>query len=239
MQIAVCDDNPAIRKQITELLEAHAHSKGLDIKLEEYQDGSQIVKEISEGKRFHLIYMDIEMEQMDGLEAAAHIREYDTVVPLIFVTNYDTYAMRGYEVMSMAYLLKPIDREKFIRVFERAWRLIRKSEELFIYETMRSHIKVPMKEIMYFQSNNKKVDIKTNNGMISFSAKLDEVDKQLERDGYAFLRIHKSYLVNFSYIISFNGIKVTLTNGETLSISERYRRQAKEHYINLVKLAKG
>lgn len=238
MQIAVCDDNPAIRKQITELLEAHAHSKGLDIKLEEYQDGSQIVKEISEGKRFHLIYMDIEMEQMDGLEAAAHIREYDTVVPLIFVTNYDTYAMRGYEVMSMAYLLKPIDREKFIRVFERAWRLIRKSEELFIYETMRSHIKVPMKEIMYFQSNNKKVEIHLKDGSEEFTAKLDDIEYQLDRSGYEFLRIHKSYLVNFKHIMRINGDRVVLTDGKTLQISERYCARVKARYLHFVEMRK-
>lgn len=239
MQIAVCDDNPTIRTQIMELLKECAASKDLRIELKEYQDGSQIVEEIKMGTRFHLIYMDIEMEQMDGLEAAEHIREYDAVVPLIFVTNYDTYAVRGYDVMSMAYLLKPIDREKFIHVFERAWRLIGKNEELFVFETLRSHIKLPIKEILYFQSNNKKVDVKTINGVERFSAKLDAVEQQLERDGYAFLRIHKSYLINFSLITRFNGVRAVLTNGETLHISERYRRQAKEKYIRLVELAKG
>lgn len=238
MQIAVCDDNPTIRTQIVALLKECAASKDLDIELKEYQDGSQIVEEIKMGTRFHLIYMDIEMEQMDGLEAAEHIREYDAVVPLIFVTNYDTYAVRGYDVMSMAYLLKPIDREKFIHVFERAWRLIGKNEELFVFETLRSHIKLPIKEILYFQSNNKKVEIHFKNGREEFTAKLDDVEVQLEKSGFEFLRIHKSYLVNFKHIMRINGDRVILTDGKTLRISERYCTRVKARYLHFVEMRK-
>lgn len=239
IQIAVCDDNPTIRLKIIELLKEYALSQSLELELTEYSDGGEIVEAIRTGNRFHLIYMDIEMKRMDGLEAAAHIREEDAIVPLIFVTSYDTYALKGYEVMSMAYLLKPIDREMFIRVFEKALGIIRKNEKLFIFETLRCSIKLPVKDILYFQSNNKKVEAKMSNGVESFSAKLDIVEVQLERDGYAFLRIHKSYLVNFSHIIRFNSVKVTLTNGEVLQISEKYSRQAKEKYIFLVESAKG
>ncbi len=239
IQIAVCDDDALVRKQIAKLLEDYALLNDIDISIKEYGDGSENVRDIRNSMYFHLIYMDIEMKKMDGLKAAEQIREVDATVPLIFVTSYAAYAIEGYHVRALMYLLKPVEEEKFFKAFETALREMRKNEMYFVYETNRNIVKLPMKEILYFESNNKKVEAYMTTGVHSFTAKLDAVERSLERSETAFLCIHKSYLINFAHITRFNGDRVELSNGNILRISEKYCSQAKARYVRLVDMRKG
>lgn len=239
IRIAVCDDDAAVRGQIVTLLRNYGQEKDLDIFVSEYQDGNEITSDILAGKRFHLIYMDIEMKEMDGMKAAEQIREVDAVVPLVFVTSYATYAIKGYDVRALTYLLKPVDEERFEQAFDAALKEICRIERYFIYETNRNIIKLPMKEILYFESHNKKVEAHLTYEVQSFTAKLDEIERSLEKSEIAFLRIHKSYLINFAHITRFNGDLVVLSNGKSLHISEKYCSQAKARYVRLVEMRKG
>lgn len=238
IRIAVCDDEAAVREQIAVFLERYALEKDLDISVMQYQDGEKIVDDMRAGTSFHLIYMDIEMEKMDGLRAAEQIREMDATVPLIFVTSHETYAIRGYDVRALTYLLKPINEEKIIKSFEQARRELQKHEMYFVFEKQRSRVKLPVREILYFQSSNKKVEVYMTDRKEEFTAKLDDVEFELVKREFEFLRIHKSYLVNFKYITRINGDRIILTNGETLQISERYCTKVKAQYLRLVEMGR-
>lgn len=236
IRIAVCDDDAAVRGQIVTLLRNYGQEKDLDLSFEEYEDGAQLVNDVESGRRYHMIYLDVEMEQMDGFDAAECIRKIDATVPLIFVTSHENYAIRGYDVRALTYMLKPIDKEKFINAFVRALEEMHKNEMYFVFERQRSSVKLPEKEILYFQSCNKKVEVHMSGDKEEFTAKLDDVELELEKSGFMFLRIHKSYLVNFRHITRINGDRVVLTDGEILQISERYCTKVKARYLYLVEM---
>lgn len=239
LEIAVCEDDKYSRIQIVRLLEKCAEIQEIEISVREFENGEKLLREIRAGLGIHLIYMDIEMDGINGLNTAKMIRERDHTVQIIFVTNYETYALEGYKSRPFDYLVKPVDEREFRGTFQEVIEEIRRNEMYFVYESARIQIKLPMKEILYFQSSNKRIEVHMTGGSEQFTAKLDEIEKRLERSEAAFLRIHKSYLVDFLHIVKICGDQVRLTDGTVLRISDKYKSQAGCRYASLVERKKG
>ncbi len=180
-------------------------------------------------QHFDILLLDIQMEEMGGIEVARALRGRGERTVLIFVTALKEYAPEAFEVSAFHYLLKPVVPEKFCRVFESACLQVRKLEsqsagQLF-FQTKARSFTVPRDEVLYVESRRRKVEIHTRKENVTVYATMKHMEEQL---GEGFYRCHRGYLVNMAYVTGYGAGFVRLQNGEAVYLArEKYSEFAK------------
>ncbi|WP_069998701.1 LytR/AlgR family response regulator transcription factor [Cellulosilyticum sp. I15G10I2] len=224
LRIAICDDEKAICAQLEYILEEISSSCLEEVEIEVFFSGEELYSYLMKNTYFDMIFLDIELKFMNGIDVGKKIREemLNETTQIIYISAKDSYAMELFEVRPLNFLIKPLKAEKIKDVFTTALRLIKKNEQFFTYQVGQTSYKISIKDILYFESNDRKVNIITTRGVDTFYGSLVEIFKELEK--YKFLNIHKSYLVNYTHIIRFEYSQVTLSNNKVLPISQSRRK---------------
>ncbi len=218
MDIAVVDDEKVIREHICGLVEEQQPGS----RIEAYATGEEL---LASGKRFDIVFLDIQMEGMNGIEAARSLREKnanlgvgDTV--LVFITGIKDYVFDAFDLYAFQYLLKPIDEGKFAEVLERAVREATKKKERRVLFIKSRNLTLDQSEILYIESRAKKVEIHTKGAAqaIEIYAAMDELEGQL---GENFYRCHRAYIVNMDCITEYDSESITLTNGDRVYLTKK------------------
>ncbi|HOP74454.1 MAG TPA: LytTR family DNA-binding domain-containing protein [Bacillota bacterium] len=233
--IAICDDNEDDRQSLYHTLENFLNTKGIQARLFAY-DSPNKLNSVIENKsfRFDIIFLDIIMGDMNGMECARFIRQQDKLVKIIFLTNSTDYVFEGYDVKATGYLIKPIKTDQLNKVLNQAITEISDIEKNSIYITNRGITqRIPIDDILYLESENNKVNIflAKNNEKITVYNKLNDFEQQQIK---TFIRSHKSYLVNFLYIEKYANDKFILTDKTIIPISRKNREKAKETFYHLL-----
>ena len=222
LNIAICDDEKAIREQINELIKKEKAGIGIDL----YETGDAL---LAADKKFDIVFLDIQMEGTDGIETAKKLRERDEDTILIFITGIREYVFQAFDVAAFHYLLKPVEEDKFHEVFHRAERELEKRKskrrETVFIKTRNRSFSLEKDSILYIESRGKKVEIHTKGETIEAYASMNELEAQL---GEGLFRCHRGYLVNMAYVAEYDSESITLNNGE-------YVYLAKEKYGEFVK----
>ena len=222
LNIAICDDEKAIREQINELIEKEKPG----VCPEFYETGDSL---LAAGKQFDIVFLDIQMDGTDGIETAKLLRQRDEDAILIFITGIREYVFKAFDVAAFHYLLKPIEEAKFHEVFQRAKRELEKRKkqrrETIFIKTRNRSFTLEKDSILYIESRAKKVEIHTVGENIEVYASMNEMQAQL---GDGFYRCHRGYLVNMAFVAEYDSESITLNNGEYIYL-------AKEKYGEFVK----
>ncbi|MBR3767745.1 MAG: response regulator transcription factor [Clostridia bacterium] len=231
LNIAVCDDEKYIcdflKKSVMDCL-AKADLEG---NVTVFDDGQPLVDLYREKKaNFDIILLDITMKKCDGMTAAKMIRAIDSKVMIVFVTSSAEYVFSGYEVRAFRYILKPELLHGFTGVFKECLDELTKSNEVrFTFQKASETVSLPLRDIIYFESDKRIIIIKSQNEEYSFYGKLDEIEEQLKKQD--FVRCHQSFLVNAKKISSVKQSVLTLNNGETIPISKRRAKETNEAFL--------
>jgi DNA-binding LytR/AlgR family response regulator len=224
-------------------LRAEAEANGIEIEIDVFFDGVMLEKYIRQGNIFDLIYLDIEMSQQNGIEAARHIRETDKSVLLIYISGYEQYLKELFEVEPFRFLSKPLDHSKFSQYFHEAYQRISENNVYYQFNFNKEIKKVALKDVIYFESRNRIIHIYLNNGEEEFFyGKLNDVEKDLKEINQRYLRIHQSYLVNYDYVRKMNFSNLVIeNNGEqiTLQISEDRQKKIRMQLCDLASRKAG
>mgnify|MGYP002627306980 CR=1 FL=1 len=197
IKLAIVEDEDSYAAQLTEFVDQYQKESGNYFKITRFRDGD----EITNGYRgqFDIILMDIEMKLMDGMSAAEEIRKLDQDVVIMFITNMTNYAIRGYQVDALDYVLKPVSYFAFSQKLGRAITKIKKPGSKIISIEMSSGIKkLDIDNIFYIESEGHSLNFYTTGGDFSIRAKLGDFEEQLS--DYNFFRSNKGYLVNLKYV---------------------------------------
>lgn len=206
----LCNFLKEFQKDISEEISIVCFSNGLNF-IEEYKPV------------YDVIFMDIGMPLMNGMEAAKKLRERDEKVDLIFMTILSQYSLFGYDVNASAFIIKPFDenilREKLLKIYKRRKR---DKEEGWIFSTDGTHIRVLNSDITYIESQNHYCffHTKDNNSYKKLIA-IKEVEKKLE--GTTFLRTSGSFIINPSYIEKWQKDSIIISN-KVIPISRNKRK---------------
>lgn len=178
IKIAIVEDEAMYAKQLEEFLhqyEAENH-EAFDITI--YSDGDQIVNKYK--SQFDIILMDVEMKFMDGMSAAEEIRKMDSEVVIIFITNMAQYAIRGYAVDALDYVLKPVSYFAFSQRLNRAIERMKKREAKVIMVNIKGGmVRINIANIYYIESQGHTLILHTILGDYETTGKMKEMDEKL------------------------------------------------------------
>lgn len=228
IQIAICDDDMTTTSQIEEYIRQIEIEQHIQVQCRIFFDGKSFMQSVESGEVYDLIYLDVEMPLMKGLDAAKKLREMEISSLIIYISNYETYCESMIETEPFRFLRKPInDVDLFRKYFMSAYKKLENRNEYYTYSYKKIHHKININDIMYFESNNRKICIHTNGNQENntFYGQLDKVEKELESKSCTFIRIHQSYLVNSTYINTVQHDAVILENKDELPISEKRQKE--------------
>lgn len=221
IQIAICDDEENSREYLKVLIKQAEDVLGTSYQISEFSNGKDLLDAQTE---WDLLFLDIELnETLSGMDMAKLLRSRASKREqiLIFVTGFKEYVFDAFDVDAFHYLIKPVDKEKFLSVFQKAIQQINAKKEsqvktIHIQNGMRNKI-ISTDDVFYIESQNHKILLHTKNGIFDDYARIRDLEEQLQGQ---FFRIHKGYLVNFAYLAHYTKTEVVLTNGDILPLSK-------------------
>ena len=219
-KIAIVEDQEETRESLNRFVRQYAQEQGLQVEISLITDGAEIAEHYTPG--FDIIFMDVEMPRLDGFGAAEAIRAVDADVVLVFVTNMAQYAIRGYEVDALDYVLKPVNYYQFCTKLSRAiQRVQRRRGGQVVLQLAGGGIQLlDTADIYYLETRSRMLYYHTSKGEFAARASLQSAEKQLAE--YHFVRCNQCYLVNLAYV---KGIEndFALVKNDRLEISRRQR----------------
>lgn len=233
LSIAICDDDIHMTGNMERMVQRIAMRNFVKTDIEVFWDGKSLADAVAEGSSFDIIYLDIEMRREDGISSAKRIRQYDKNVLIIYVTSHENHMKESFEVRPFQFIVKPISEEQLEACFKTAYEDINSGDFYFRYSYQRMDHKVPVRDILYFESNKRKVFIITNNETFEMYSKLNEIEESLKTCKVSFLRVHQSFLVNYKHVKSLSYDFVVLDNGKRIPISEERRKLISEQYCSM------
>lgn len=235
LKVAICDDEYVIASQIENILCDICQRESIRIDIDVFYSGIALEKEVLRGEKYDLLYLDIQMENGDGITAASNIRKLDENAIIIFVSGHDKYVMELFRLDVFAFIKKPIDSIAFSKTFLEANQKICSKNFYFTFHYKNQEYKLPCKDIIYFESKGRQISIHTrNDGIYVFNGKLSDVEKRLQEGKNPFLRIHQSFLVNYHLIKAKSKTEVTLITDIKLPISEDRKKEFSRDYGRLL-----
>ena len=197
INIAIVEDEAMYAKQLQEFLLQYQKENGEVFNITVYSDGDQIVHKYK--SQFDIILMDVEMKFMDGMSAAEEIRKADTEVVIIFITNMAQYAIRGYAVDALDYVLKPVSYFAFSQRLNRAISRMKKREQKVITVNIKGGaVRINIANIYYIESQGHNLVLHTILGDYESAGTMKEVEEKLQ--GLNFCRGNKGYLINLQHV---------------------------------------
>lgn len=214
--VAIVEDEDVHAKTLEQFLSDFAAEEGIDLAFTRY--GSAIDAAEDYKGQFQVVFLDIMMPGMNGMELAREIRQSDPRVCLIFVTSLAQFALEGYEVEATDYLLKPLSYPEFKLKMHRAFSKVSSSDAPVLrFQSYGGFLIVPIEEIQYCETSGHSVIYHATSGDYRKHQPMKEAEKALQ--GMGFLRINSCYLVARKEIVGVENRFVVLRNGERLLIS--------------------
>ena len=227
MRIAICDDE----KNIRELIANKVAKQYPDAEIILFQSGEEL---LLSDEHINVLFLDIQMSGIDGMETARELRKKEKKVILIFVTAVEEYVFQAFDVGAFNYIVKPIDDGKFFDVLHRAideWSSQnineKESEERYVLiNNSGVHTKVILDEIVYAEVFNRKVVIHKLDGEIEYYGKMLDLESLA---GESFFRPHRAYLINFKYVEKYDATTIYLERGTVLMAKQNYPEFVKKY----------
>ena len=199
-----------------------------------WYQGESLCRFLRENKKIlDVLFLDIELLTTNGIEVGRFIREEqeNMETAIVYISANSSYAMDLFRVQPTDFLIKPLDKIKVGNVMNRIQKISEVRKGIFEYFGSGYYFKVLYKDILYFSSQNKKVHLVLKDGQKEFNGKLKEIAKKIPGN---FIQIHQSYLINFDYIEECSYESVKMKNGDTIPISQPYRKSVRKQLAERV-----
>lgn len=239
LRIAVCDDIPFHVERLAECIEDWSRERRVVTQIMKFLSGEEILFEIENSGDFTAVFLDIELNGINGIETAEKIREQNRFISVVFVSQYDTYFKEMFRGMYPVHFLeKPARRRRIFHIMDQI-----EEQQKYVYENFQfqynHHIySINLHEVMYFVSERRTVRILLETGReYRLYDKLDDVERMLKCYKNPFVRIHQSYLVNGFQIENYHRRRVMLRNKDILPISRSRKNEVVR--FQMARLAKG
>ncbi len=213
--VAVCDDEKCVSAKIEKLAKEFFRKKNIDISVVQYSSGEELLES---GREMDILFLDIGMQGIDGIETARRLREHGYKGFLVFITILKEMVFQSFEVQPFDYLVKPVEKENFDKTMERLFLSMqdKKKGHLLVQRGYESNI-ISFQDIVCCEIIDRKVYVYLTSGeVMDYYEKIENLEKKL--DG-RFFRCHRSYLINLNYLKSYRNNIAYMTDGKEIPVS--------------------
>lgn len=227
-RFAICDDEPADLIYVKSKILEWAKKRYLEVDIREFPTAESFLFTYDGEKDFDVLFLDIEMGEMSGVELAKRIRDQNKSIQIVFVTGYMEYISEGYDVEALHYLLKPVGKDKLEGVLDRALERIGMQEKALLIQSAGETVRIPLYEIRFMEVQKNYVTI---HGKEEYSMKrtLKEVHKEL--DG-RFFQTHRSYIVNLGFVKKITKSAVVLKDETNIPLARGLYDKINQAFIS-------
>ncbi|HKM04538.1 MAG TPA: LytTR family DNA-binding domain-containing protein [Lachnospiraceae bacterium] len=228
IKITILDDQISDRQLLRNHITKWAQENNCVIEIEEFETGEDYLNiGICNLSKTHLVFLDVQMKDVSGLEVAKIIREQKYQGEIIFLSAFREYVFNGYEVHALNYLLKPIDPASLCLCLDEISNNI--AAVNYIHQNGKEINNIPCSEIICFSSRLHSVEILTTSSLFVQNSSLNESINFLPRE---FIRVHRSFIVNLAHIRNISRNIITLTNHKTIPIGRTYLKTVFDQFIS-------
>lgn len=236
MRIAICDDDEHIVEELHERIERLTETWSVNANIFDFTDGEDLLYEIGITGIFDIIFLDIEIGTINGIDIASKLNEKQYVFTLIFISQYDVYYRAAFEVQPFWFLDKPFSDEKLKKALTAALDKIVCVYDTYDYKYNKQYYRIMLDKIMYFESQKRVILIhRIDNEISKCYNKLNDIEEEISREhNRKFIRIHRSFYVNQMYVKCWSYDNIVMINGEVLEISKKYRENVRSVYLKIM-----
>ena len=218
--IGICDDEEFFIKEIKECIISNLDDKKIGYEIHTYTNPKQLISDIKNGKvELNLLFLDILMEDENGVQIAEAIRNADYTFDIIFVTSSKDFLLEGYSVYPFHYLIKPINLQMISEVLNKYMKL-RAVKEPVILPTKAGEVILEDKDIYYIEMLNRIIYVHSNHQTYECSMSLKTIMEYLKGD--QFVRCHKSYIVNLQHVSTVRRSHTILRNNHQVPVGRAF-----------------
>jgi DNA-binding LytR/AlgR family response regulator len=235
LSIAIVEDEEMYSDQLGGMIESWSRNKDIKVKINVFSKASAFVQAFSQIGSIDAVFLDIYLEDGNGMDVAKQIRKYDPFIPIAFITRSNEYIGQGYDVWAMHYLIKPVSYPDVEQCMDRIVQLNRQNaEHTFSFKSDGIVRVLACKNILYFQSQQHYVDIHEINGEHRFRENINDLQNSLPEQ---FLRCSRSTIINLSHLYQYdaktNYKNIILSDGTLIPVSDTYAKNVKERCFQL------
>lgn len=230
LRIAICDDEEIYLREAKRMLESWSAVSSSQIKIDCFDNGDALIRE-SDNTRYDIIFLDIVMPLLNGMDTAKELRNRDKTVKIIFLTSSPDFALQSYSVKAADYCLKPITYQRLKEIMDDCTAFIHKEPESLTLKTIGGYQKIYLHDIEYIEAHNKRV---------FFFLRSDRVVEVVQplytfetgiSDSKGFFKCHRSYLVYLPNVDYFSSTEVKTKSGRSIPIARGYAKAFQDAYF--------
>ena len=230
MRIAICEDNEAMKNKLQEIVKDWATVRKLDADVMCFPSAESFLI-IWPEVAFDLAFLDIEMKNTTGVDLAKIIRKSDKNMQIVFVTSFTHYALKGYDVNALHYLIKPASPAKILPILDKACAIWKATQDSFILvPDDTGQRKLSLGDVLYITIQSHTAELHTRDNVYEMRKTLDEFMNILPDN---FIKIHRSYIVNLYKIDCIFKDSLVVSNEKKLPISRKNAKEVSDAFTRL------
>ena len=229
--IGICDDERDTCVQITNMIQEYSKKNKVEIEVSVWHTGEALYADLTKKIHIDLLFLDIELVSTNGIQIGKLIRNEleNPDISIAYISSKSSYALELFKIHPIDFLIKPVSAQDIEDTIEEAMRLHNRNNKLFEYKANGYNCRIPYKEIVYFYSDNKKVNMVTLDEKISFTGRIKDLMVQLPHN---FIQIHQSFIINMSHMNECSYENVKMRGNIILNISQPYRKLVRKHIMD-------
>lgn len=229
-EIGICDDGKNTCSLLEDYLLKYAKENSIQLEIKIWYTGESLKDYLSNSGHLDILFLDIELYKLSGIELGHFIRyELDNMgMQLIYISGKSSYAMQLFKMQPLEFLVKPITYKQMAETMDLTIKIISKKQERFEFQQGKDHYYVSQSEIIYFESQGRKLRLVTTNGDYEFYGRIKDIIKHLSDD---FMLIHQSYIVNKAQVRHYTYETAEMDNGDILTISQNMRKTVRDKIL--------
>jgi DNA-binding LytR/AlgR family response regulator len=228
MRIAICEDEDKYADQLIGYIYEWAKEKNILVEIFSHITAERFLYEWEDSEDYDMIFLDIQMGKMTGMELAKIIRRTNNDVAIVFATNKKEYVLKGYSVAAMQYLLKPVRKEDCFVCLNQVYKS-NKVKKYYLLNDLEKIFKLPHEDIIYIEMFSHNATMKTTKQEYTFRKTITKILEELNDD--LFIRCHKSYIINLRHIEAVFKTDAEMSDGSKIPLSKNIVKEINERFI--------
>lgn len=229
--IGICDDEKDTCAQIADMVYEYGRKENVEIMVSVWNTGEALYQDLADKKPIDLLFLDIELVSTSGIQIGKRIlNELENPdISIAYISSKSSYALELFKIHPIDFLIKPVSAQDIWDTIDEALRLYHRGNTVFEYKANGYSCRLPHKYIIYFYSENKKINMVTKDSTVQFTGKIKDIIVILPE---CFIQIHQSYIINMNYISECSYETVKMSGGVELNISQPYRKMVRKSIMD-------